>query len=611
MTEPPSGETQPTATTGRHQPPPAPHPVTGWMALGIPLVVLLAYIPSLSGGFVLTDEVVLLRNPLMQADGGLHDIWLSARSDQYQPLVYTSFWIEHRLWGDWATGYRLVNVLLHAANALLVWRLLRRVGVPAAAVAALLFGLHPVNVESVAWIYERKNVLSGLFYLLTFAALLRFDDGGRWTWYAVALPLFVAALLSKASTVVLPAILLLYWWWRGEPLGRRRVLAVVPVLLLAAGMAVLTVWYEQQHTGAKGAVYAVGALERFARAGWIATFFLSKALLPVRLMFFYPQIEVDPAAWQSYLPHAGLLAAILIGVVKRRSWGRPLLFGLGAYLIALFPMLGFFDIYYHRFSLVADHFQYLALIGLIALIVGAVAHGLSKFAGWKGPDALGGLNTRARELALLAVLLAAFLTWQRARVFRDTESVCLDTLRHDHDCWIAHFKLGEHLLVSIQAARQKPTRESVEQLVHHLQEARRLRPNDIKTLQNLGTVMSLLGEHDQAVTYLRRAIDLDPDNRALHTNLGVSLEAQGRMADAIVAYRRAVECDPESARAHLELGRALVRDNHVEEGLAHLREAVRLDPGNRRAAEMLDRVVRRVPKAGGPPANGPGSDPTR
>ncbi len=543
------------------------------LAGGLAVLVLAAYMPALRGGFVISDDSVLARNPRLTAPDGLWRIWFSTESEQYQPLVQTSYWLEHRIWGLRPWGYHLVNVMLHVANALLVWSLLRKIGVKGAAVAAALFALHPVNVESVAWIYERKNVLSGLFYFLTFAALFRFDEDHGWRWYGIALLLFVAALLSKASTVVLPAVLLLYWWWGRTSWRWRKLAASIPFFVLAGSMAALTVWYEKQHTGAIGVEYSAGFAERFARAGGFVAFYLGKFFVPHNLMFFYPRWSVDPSAVCSYLPHVVMVVALIVLVSQRRTWGRPVLFGLGSYLIALFPVLGFFDIYYHRFSFVADHFQYLALVGLIALCVHGVACGLERW----GSIGVGPVTNKARLgghlLGIVAIGACWLLSWQQARIYQNTQTLCEDILRRAPDSWVANYKLGEYC-VRTSGGRQEPTHRALD----HFERALRLNPDHGPTLAAVGAVLGTLGRNDEALPYLRRAVAADPENPVFHINVGAILERRSDFPGAIAEYEEAVRCGPHLSTARVRLGQALIRAGRREEGIQRLREAADLSP---------------------------------
>lgn len=444
--------------------------------------------------------------------------------------------------------------MLHAANALLVWLLLSKIVVRGAALAALLFAVHPVNVESVAWIYERKNVLSGLFFLLTFLALFRFDEKRSWRWYAVAVVLFAAALLAKASTVVLPAVLLLYWWWRCALWNRRNVAAAIPLLILAAVMSAVTIWYEPQYAAATGVEHLAGLWERFARAGWIITFYAGKSLVPYNLMFFYPRWSVDPSALVSYLPHAVIAVVLMVLFVRRGTWGRAMLFGVGSYLIALFPVLGFFDIFYHQHSFVADHFQYLALIAMIALCVHVASFGLDRIRLPGIRTAAGRTSYGRLTIAVLVVAACWVLTWQRVHVFHNTRTLCEDTIRRNPDCWIAHAKLGSFIL------RGKITsREQLELALHHFEEALKLNPTDAKIFHNMGLALQMLG----------------------------------RPVKGLDCFRKAVAVEPDSPYHQAWLGKALLQSGRFDEGIRHLQEAVRLSPEDSGLAALVQEAERK------------------
>ncbi|MFH0981539.1 MAG: tetratricopeptide repeat protein [Planctomycetota bacterium] len=567
---------------------------------GIVLLTFAAYLPALRGDFLISDDSVITQNPRLTAPDGLRRIWFSTESEQYQPLLYTSFWLERRIWGLNPCGYHLVNLMLHTANALLIWWLLRRIGAHGAALAAMLFALHPVNVESVAWIYERKNVLSGLFYFLSFAALLQFTDWCRWSCYGIALVLFAAALLTKTSTVVLPLVLLLYWWWRRDVWRWRTVVASLPFFVLAGGMAALTVWYERHHTGASGAEFTASFAERFARAGWIVAFYAGKCFLPVRLMFFYPRWSADPRAAFSYVPHALLALVLLLLIIRRHTWGRPVLFGLGAYLLALVPVLGFFDIYYQQFSFVADHFQYLALVGLIGLCVHGATYGLER-SDIAGIDPVTG-RTRLGGRALGVGLLGAcwFLAGQRAQVFQNTGTLCADTLRHNPNSWIANYERGEYVLVEGRGRK-----EAVQLALTHFQRALQHKPDHAYTLEGLGLASGLLGRGEEALDYLRRAVAAAPNNAVFQMNLGSSLEQRYGPAAAIDAYHEAVRCRPTLLAARLRLARALLRQGQLPEALEHAREASRLSPNDPGAAALLRELEGRPQAPSVDPAQGP------
>ncbi len=577
------------------------------------LLVLAAYLPSLQGTFLMDDVSVVQRNRLLTEAGGLRRIWFSTETEQYQPLVYTTYWIEQRLWGNNPFGYRVVNVLLHIANALLLFGIFRRVGVLGAIVAAMLFALHPLNVESVAWIYERKNVLSGLFFLLAFAALLHHHDLRKPAYYCLAMPLFALALLSKASTVVLPAILLLYWW-HARVLNVRKLLESLPFFVMAGAMAALTVWYESTHTGAAGPEYAVGFAERFARAGWIVAFFARKVFAPVNLCFLYPQWSINPAALTTYAPHAVILIVLAVLIAKRKTWGRPALLGVGTFLIALFPVMGFFDIYYHQHALVADHFAYLPLIGLVGLAVHVVAVALRR-AGFFQPDpAAGRSKAGVRELALLFIALCWYLTWQRTQVFANPLALCDDTIEKNPASWVAYQKRAEFTIETLapylawyrsdlrvpaaqadeQVAHERVTR--LEQALADFRKALELQTGGQRgvVLANIGSTLQQLNRGDEAMSYFRQAVEIDPDNAAFRLLLGDALERSEQTEAAVTEYQRAVELEPDFLMARRRLGQLLLRAGRPGDAIPHLAEAAKMSPKDTQIAALLEAARQRV-----------------
>ena len=266
-----------------------------WLALaGIYVAVAAAYFPALRGGLLWDDDAHLTR-PELRSLSGLGRIWFElGATQQYYPILHTAFWVEHRLWGDATLGYHLINVLLHATAAGLFFLLLRRLAVPGAWLAGLIFALHPVGVESVAWISEQKNTLSTVCYLLAAWAILDFDSTRRRRSYLLGLVLFALALLSKSVTATLPAALLVvYWWRRGRLSWRKDILPLLPFFALALAAGLFTAWVERHVLGAEGADYALGFPARCLLAGRVVWFYLGKLLWPANLIFIYPRWEVS------------------------------------------------------------------------------------------------------------------------------------------------------------------------------------------------------------------------------------------------------------------------------------------------------------------------------
>ena len=528
-------------------------------------VTVLAYLPSLGNGFIWDDDRYVTENPTLRSWPGLAAIWTRpAATPQYYPLVFTTFWIEHSLWAAHALSYHLVNILLHATSAVMVWRLLRRLGAPGAFWAGLVFAVHPVQVESVAWITERKNVLSGLLYLLSAAAYLAFDPPGggrrRWGFYALAVVLFIGALLSKTVTCTLPAALLLVLWWKRPRLSLRDLWPLAPLLGVGTAMGLATAWLERVHVGAEGQEWALSPFQRVLVAGQALWFYASKLLWPKSLAFIYPHWPMEQvAAWQYLFPlsAAAVMVALVLG---RHRIGKGPAVAVLFFAGTLFPALGFLNVYPMRYSFVADHFQYLASIGLIALVCAAMGR-------------LGGRLERAGRRAVVVGAIAvvtglAMLTWRQSRVYHSEESVWRDTLTKNSDCWMAHNNLGVVLASRGQAA----------EAVEHYQQALRSKPDYAEAHSNLGNALASRGQLDQAIEQYHEAMNSDPHYAPAYYNLGLALASSGRLDEAIRQYRRALESKPDFAAAHYNLGVALASRGQLGEAIEHYRQALESRP---------------------------------
>jgi len=507
---------------------------------------------------------------------GLRRIWLEPTSfPQYYPLVFTTFWLEYHLWGLDPFGFHVTNVLLHASSAVLLWLLLRRLGVPGAWLAAAIFALHPVEAESVAWVTERKNVLSGLFYLAAFHAYWSFADGeapahpasrrNRWAMYAASVLLFACALLAKTVTGSLPAALLLASCWKRGRVRAREVLALVPLVLVGVASGLNTAWMEKHVVGAQGTEWTLTFVERCCIAGRALWFYAAKIVWPYPLTFVYPRWHVDPSVWwQVLLPVAAVAVVVALWCLRRRIGRGPLaatLFFAGT----LFPALGFFDFYPMRYSFVADHFQYLASIGLVTLLA-ALA---TRVAG------------RQREVgsvaaAVLLVTLGAF-TWRQGAIYANLETLWRDTVAKNPDAALAHNNLGLIL----------DGRDRVDEAVAHYREALRVKPDFVEAQSNMGLALIRLGRLDEAIVHLREAVRTDPGFADAHSHLGKALEAQGKIPEAMAEYAAAmaeyaerIRIAPTNAHAHFKLGNLLVAQGRADEAVAHYREALRIDPGS-------------------------------
>src|SRR5881398_2603784 len=462
-----------------------------FFALILVVVTLLTYQPAWNGGFIWDDDEYVVNNELLTAPDGLRRIWFSLDSpSQYFPLVYTSFRIEHALWGLNPVGYHWVNLLLHIVNALLVWRVLMALKVPGAWLAGAIFALHPVQVESVAWITERKNVLMGFFFLLTLLAWIAFVDERTkrpWRFYWLALILYMLALSAKTTACTLPAALLLILWLQKKPINAERILQIAPFFLLGLGIGLVTVWWERYHQGTRMAVLALGPVERILVASRAVWFYLGKLIWPSNLTFIYPRwtiVSTHSLAYAWLLAGAGLCAVIYF---VRRYVGRGVEVAAAFFVATLSPVLGFIMLYTFRYTFVADHYQYLACIGPIALASAALINLADAF-------------ERSRTLILSAVLcvvaVLAALTWRQAAMYGDIETLWRTTLARNPECWMAHTNLGIVLLQKGQ----------LNDGIAHYRAALQIQPDSWDAEYNLGTALVAKGEVDEAIVHCDRAV---------------------------------------------------------------------------------------------------------
>jgi protein O-mannosyl-transferase len=459
------------------------------------LIVVGAYIPALHSGYIWDDDVYVTNNPALRSVEGLWASWTHLGANvQYYPLVFTSFWAEYHFWQLRPFGYHLVNVVLHLLNAFLVWHILRRLEVRGAWLAAAVFAIHPVHVESVAWITERKNVLSGLFYLGAVAAYLRFADDWRdvaprnWRAYAIACLLFGFALLSKSVTATLPVILLVMAWWKRGRLEKRDVLPLIPFVLLAAAMGSLTAYLERVQVGATGSEWELTLIDRSLIAGRAIWFYLSKLLLPIHLTFSYSRWSVDASRWWQYLFPVSALGTMIVLYLQRARIGRGPLAAILFFVLTLAPALGFVDFYPMRYSFVADHFQYLASLGPIVLVSAMLSKAAERLA--PGETSPADHTPRLAKLSLVSLLLVtlAGLTWRQSSIYRNERTLWFDTIAKNPDSWMAY--------------------------------------------NNLGLFYFRQGDWGRALPLFQKSVTINPNNAEVHYNLALVLRGIGMEADA-------------------------------------------------------------------------------
>ena len=545
----------------------------GWRSRGagalIVLLTVVVYLPALRGGFIWDDDSYVTENQALRSLEGLGKIWTQPGTElQYYPLSYSGFWVQYHLWNLHPFGYHLINILLHAVNAVLLWGVLRRLAVPGSWWAAAIFALHPVQVESVAWITEFKNVTSVTFSLLTLLAFLRCRplsaSGTSATWdrrfYAVAILLFVCALLCKTAVCCLPVVLAVLLWWKLDRLTKRDILALIPWFAASLILGLITVRVESHLPEAGPTDWAVSMIHRGLLAGRALWFYAGKVFWPHPLTFIYPRWNIEVTTGRQYLFPLAAVAVVIALWWLRRRMGKGPLAGVVCFVAMLLPVLGFFNIYFFRFSYVTDHFQYLACSGLMALAVGA------------GATIADRTGRRGRHLAAVVgvgvLLLLAVSTWKQTHIYQDLETLWRDTLAKNPNAWIAHNNLG----VILEPRGRSP------EAIEHYEQALRIKSDYAEAHYNLGTLLGEAGRVPEAIDHLEQAVRIKPNYAEAHYNLGKALMVSGRVPEAVEHYEQALRLNPNNAEEHYSLGNLLLTLGKGQEAAEHWEQAIRIKP---------------------------------
>jgi len=536
------------------------------------LVVLTAAVhaPGMDSGWVWDDDIIVTGNVYLRDAAGLAHIWFELETiHMYSPAVLTTLWIEYQLWGLHPLGYHLVNLGFHVACVLLLWGVLRRLEVRGAWLAAALFGVHPVMVESVAWVSEIKNVQSAFFCLLTLLAFLRFrpldgtePPGGRRRalYYLLTLLLFALALLSKAVAVTVPPALLVLVWWKRGRVEKGDVLAVVPMMAMGLASAGLAMYIERHSAQATGAAFELSLLERVLVAGRAVWFYAGKLLWPANLVSIYPRWQVSAGVWWQYLFPLGAASAIGALWYGRGRFGRGPLAAVLCFGLLVSPLVGIFNVAYHLYSYVADHFQYHAAPALLALFASGVARLRSR----SGP-----VPGRAVDVACGGLLLVlGALTTRHVRTFHDEKSRCLATIEGNPGAWSAMYNLGLRLKAE----------GDLRGAVRWYTEALRVAPGNAEALNNMGVAFLDLGDAREAVRCYREALRYSPGYPLAHNNLATALARLGETESAIRGYSEALRLKPDYAEARANLAKLLAAEGRLDEAVREYREALRLRP---------------------------------
>ena len=601
-------------------------------------LVFVAYARVFNAGFIWDDESHLTQNPCIVGPLGLKEVWTTTRA-VYYPLVLTTFWGLHKVIGLASWPYHLLNVLLHAGSAVVLWQVLRKLGIRGAWLGAALWALHPVMVQSVAWVTELKNTQSGFLYLLSIFCFLKWNERpqitqitrikdtedqvalskapqrrfwsavtcrrfytkkhdpspksaevsahskpespARWWQFALSLLFFLLATLSKPSVVMLPVVLALCVWWRTGRICWRDIAVLAPFLLISGLASVWTILEQKFHAGAIGAEWAQTWPERLIIAGRAIWFYLAKLTWPHPLIFIYPRWEIDSSQITAYLPLLAALAGLLVLWLVRARWSRAIFFAAAYYVVSLFPVLGFFSVFFFRYSFVSDHFQYLASMGPLALagagivnFVGRLTRSLPISRPGRPPIIVASVPVvRSKSFLLAAIsgvllLSLVFFTWRQTAVYRNVVTLYTATLTKNPGCWMAHYNLGIAL----------NDRGKTDEAIAHYQQAIELRPRYAEAHYNLARLLAQKGQLDDAVTHYEKALEINPADAEAQNNLGVTLFASGRVDEAIAHYQEALKIRPDYAEGSCNLANALLSKGDLDEAIARYSACLALSP---------------------------------
>lgn len=568
----------------------------GWpLFLLVLLGALVAYWPALHAGWIWDDDSYVTQNPVVQSPDGIWQSWVPGRTPQYYPLVFCSFWVQVAAHGVEPFGFHLVNVLLHLCSAVVLWRVLVRLGVPGAWLAAAIFALHPVQVESVAWVTERKNVLSLLCALASTWAWVRGTQDprplrSRSGWFGLSFVLFVAAMLSKTTAVAVPVGLAAVELWQrrsgaqrpaGQLPARGAAALVAPYLVIGVLMGLYTAHVEATHVGATGVEFHRAPLDRLLQAAQAWWFYARTWVWPGELLFVYPPFEQGGGQWMAWAALAGGVA--VAGWAAWRFWqGKPGWLALFlVYSAGVFPALGFINVYPLRFAPVADHFGY---VGGVAMCIGL---------GWLLAQAWGAVTRSSRVppwvgAAACALLLStlATLTWTQTLHYQDEATLWSWTLERNPRAWLAANNLATIELAATRAALESGDTSARDQ---HLARAAALVERaaagaaesgvpDLPVFSNLSEVRRLQNRLPEALAAINQAVDLQPRYAGTRWQRGRLRELTGDEAGAAEDYAVAVREDPGSALYLREQIRHLVKQKRVPEARDAAARLARMEP---------------------------------
>ncbi len=541
------------------------------------LLIFIIYIPAIKAGYV-WDDVMVYDSPVLRSGSGLVKIWTDSSAvpldGRYWPLVYTTFWAEYHLLDischllhfmpspTSPMGYHIDNILLHVLNTFLLWWILSELALPGAWIAAAIFAVHPVHVEAVAWVMERKGVLSTAFFLGSFGTFIKFIKEKHWALYVCSILLFLMALLSKPVTVVLPGVILIWTWWKYPNEWKKILLYLIPFIGGACIIGELTVWLGQRR---QVLLFELSFLQRFLIASRSVCFYAWKLIWPVPLMTIYPQ--VFPTTWTAWLFPLFIVCVLVILYLAKNQIGKGPLVAVLFFIVSLIPTMGFVNYSFMAYSFVADRYQYVPSIGLIALF----SAGIVKF-----------LDTRYLKLVVTGLLLVlGTLTWQQAETYQNMETLFRYNLEVNPQAWAAHSNLAVALG---DRGKYAEAVEHITIVIHH-------NPKDAGAYFNLGHMLEEEGKLTEAQDALLKSISLEPQGVQARDALAIVKFKQGKLDEALSCLNQAFLIQPDFAEGHNTLGVILGQQGKWDEAIQQFTVALKIKPDFTEAQNNLQRCL--------------------
>ena len=553
------------------------------------IVVFIFYYPSIENNYIWDDDDYVTENKTLRSIEGLKKIWFKPGSvPQYYPLVHSTYWLEYQIWGLNSKGYHLVNILLHIFNALLLFIILKRLNIPGAFLASFIFALHPVHVESVAWITERKNTLSAFFYLSSLYSFLiysKIDSNNQNSnieskspqiYYWLSFLLFICALLSKTITCSLPVVFFIIYYYKNIKINFKALIKVVPFILIGILFGLITIWMEKYSVKAEGPEWKYSFLERILIAGHAVWFYLYKLILPVNLTFIYPKWDISIKFYWQYVYAIFIPAMLIILWVLKNKFSKGPLCAFVFFLITISPALGFINIYPMRYTFVADHYQYIASMGPIILFSSFIVYIFSQVE-----------ILKAKYIKLLLfcalIIILGINTSSQTMIYKNETTLWVDTLEKNPKAWMAYNNLGNTLL-------KKDQIDKAEEL---FMEAIRLNPKFHEAYNNLGAVNLSKGHIENAILNFEHVLKLHPDSEDALTNLGLVYGSLKMPDKALEYFKKALRTNPDSAKNHNNAGAAYYQLGDKKNAIVHFKQAIKLDPNFDRAQINLKTVTKK------------------